>query len=288
MKYAVIDIGSNSVRLLMWADGRSLYKKINTTRLGEGLSLTGKLSHDAIVRTSGAVREFAAQAKSEGASVLYAFATAAVRRAANGSEFTKTVKGECGIDVDVISGEREAEIGLFGSLQGADGGIIDVGGASSEVTVQKGGKIVYAVSADVGAVRVKDVCGEDFMCAQQFISEKIKVLGQIPRSAMKAVGGTATALAALAGEIEPYDPCLVDGYCLTADTIYKWIRRLYSLSLQERLKLKGMDPKRADILGGGALILYSVMRRADVQSVSVSEKDNMEGYLLSKIKEERS
>ena len=105
---------------------------------------------------------------------------------------------------------------------------------------------------------------------------------------MKAVGGTATALAALAGEIEPYDPCLVDGYCLTADTIYKWIRRLYSLSLQERLKLKGMDPKRADILGGGALILYSVMRRADVQSVSVSEKDNMEGYLLSKIKEERS
>src|SRR5699024_9599679 len=128
MKYAVIDIGSNSVRLLLWADGRSIYKKIETTRLGGGLSQTGRQSEAAIRRTADAVAAFAREAAREGAEKTAAFATAAVRSAENGRDFVRFVRAECGVDVDVISGEREAALGLAGALGGRDGGIVDVGG----------------------------------------------------------------------------------------------------------------------------------------------------------------
>lgn len=139
MKYAVIDIGSNSVRLLLWADGSALYKKKSTTRLGEGLSLTGSLSQAAMQRSAEAVCRFAEEGRAAGARVL-AFATAAVRRASNGAEFVARVLDACGVRIDVLSGEREAEAGLAGALRGEDGAVIDIGGASTEVIVQRGAK----------------------------------------------------------------------------------------------------------------------------------------------------
>ena len=92
MKYGVIDIGSNSVRLLLWADGQTIYKKTNTTRLGAGVEQTRRLSPEAIARTAEAVRAFKAEAEEAGAVRVWAFATAAVRSAANGAGFTAAVK----------------------------------------------------------------------------------------------------------------------------------------------------------------------------------------------------
>ena len=262
MKYAVIDIGSNSVRLLLWADGHTLYKKINTTRLGEGLSRTGVISGQAAARTVDAIAAFCAQAKSEGAERTFAFATAAVRSAKNGQAFVSAVLSRCGLAVDVLSGEREARAGLLGALEGKDGGIVDVGGASSEVTVSLGGKVVYSYSLGLGAVLLKDLCGED------------------PSEEKTAVGGTATSLAALARGIQPYDPAKVHGTFLTAEEIGEWGGRLLGMTQSERLALKGMDPARADILGGGALLLGGILRKIGARGVRVSERDNMEGYLL--------
>ena len=250
MKYAVIDIGSNSVRLLLWADGHTLCKKVNTTRLAEGLTFTGKLSREAMERTAAAIAGFAEEAEREGAERLYAFATAAVRSSKNGADFVQLVKDLCGIEVDVVAGQEEAELGLTGALGGQDGGIIDVGGASSEVTVGKGGKIIYAVSADIGAVRLKDACGEDRQKLEKFIAEKIAVYGQVPHCEMTAIGGTATSLAALEYAVEPYDPARIHGTFLHAERILFWADKLLSMPQAERLKLKGMDKKRADILGG--------------------------------------
>ena len=284
MKYAVIDIGSNSVRLLLWADGHTLYKKVNTTRLGEGITFTGELSQAAMERTAAAVAGFAAEAKKEGADELYAFATAAVRCSKNGADFVRLVREQCGVAVDVIGGKEEAELGLLGALDGQDGGIIDVGGASSEVTVGKGGNIVYAVSADVGAVRLKDACGEDRQKLEKFIAEKIAVYGQVPRCEMTAIGGTATSLAALEYEVEPYDPARIHGLRLSAERVLFWADKLLAMPQEERLKLKGMDKKRADILGGAALLLYSIIRYIGADGVRVSEQDNQEGYLLRKLR----
>ena len=282
MKYAVIDIGSNSVRLLLWADGRSIYKKIETTRLGGGLSQTGRLSEAAIRRTADAVAAFAREAAREGAEKTAAFATAAVRSAENGRDFVRFVRAECGVDVDVISGEKEAALGLAGALGGRDGGIVDVGGASTEITVAAGGKIVCAVSADIGAVRLKDLCGEDRAALACVIAEKTAAFGRVPPTAeLYAIGGTATSLAALEKEVEPYDPAQIDGTVLPAECVQAWADKLLSLSQEERLRLRGMDPRRADILGGGVLLLRAAMAAAGAEKIVVSERDNMEGYLYA-------
>ena len=282
MKLSAIDIGSNSVRLLVWADGRSLYKKINTTRLGEGLAQSGELSEAAMRRTAEAVALFYETAKAEGAERVYAFATAAVRRSRNGGEFVARVRRECGLEVRVLAGEEEARIGFLGATEGRDGGIVDVGGASTEITVGVGGKIIYAVSADMGAVKLKDACGEDRAALQKYIDGALSVYGNVPACRLYAIGGTATSLCALEYEVEPYDPALIDGRILAAEAVLRWADRLLSMPQAERLALKGMDKPRADILGGGALLLGSVLRHIGQESVTVSEKDNLEGFLLAK------
>lgn len=286
MKYAVIDIGSNSVRLLLWADGHTIYKKINTTRLGEGISFTGALSSAAMERTKAAIADFCAAAEQDDAEKLFAFATAAVRSAKNGAKFVRSIRESCGVEIDVIGGEKEARLGFLGALGGKDGGIIDVGGASTEITVGKGGEIIYAKSADVGVVRLKDVCGSDREKLAAYIADKISVYKEVPRSSMCAIGGTATALAALEKEVEPYDPSIIHGTVLAASSIERWADRLLAMTQEERLSLKGMDKKRADILGGAALLLYSVLRHIGAECVTVSEKDNLEGYLLTKLRED--
>lgn len=279
MKFAAIDIGSNSVRLLLWADGRTLYKKMDTTRLGEGIARTGVLSAAAIERTAAAVARFAAEARQAGAAEVYAFATAAVRSAENGGEFVEAVRRACGLRVDVLSCEREALAGLAGALGDADGGVVDVGGASTELTVRRG-KEVYARSADIGAVRLKDLCGEDEAALRSVIAEKLALFDGAPACAdLCAVGGTATSLAALEGRVAPYDPARIDGFVLTAACIEGWGSRLLGMTQAQRLALPGMDARRADILGGAALLLAAAARKAGAEKVTVRESDNLEGYL---------
>ena len=121
-KYAVIDIGSNSVRLMLWADG-ALYKKVETTRLSEGLSESGVLSEAAMKRSERAVAAFCEEGRRAGAQPV-AFATAAVRSASNGGEFCARVRALCGLDIDVVAGEDEAQMGLLGALGANDGAVI--------------------------------------------------------------------------------------------------------------------------------------------------------------------
>ena len=286
MKYAVIDIGSNSVRLLLWADGCSLSKTVLTTRLGEGISFSPRLLPQAIDRTVAAISELLKKAQDFGAVKIYAFATAAVRSAVNGQDFIHTVYENCGIIPEILSGEEEAEAGYLGALEGRDGGIVDVGGASSEITIGKNGKIIYAVSADVGAVRLKDACGEDKQKLKNYIDEKISVYGTVPCCPMTLIGGTATSLAALEYGVEPYDPKVIHRSILTAERIGFWAEKLLSMKQSDRLLLKGMDRKRADILGGGALLLYEILNKIRAEKVSVSENDNTEGYLMKKLRGE--
>ena len=280
MKIAAIDIGSNSVRLMMWADGKTLYKRINTTRLGEGLVSTGVMSPAAMQRTAAAVRDFGAAAAEEGAAKVYAFATAAVRRAANREEFLGEVRRVAGIEVDVISGEEEAEIGILGALGNSDGGMIDVGGASTEIIVRRGGKSVYAHSADVGAVRLYDACGRDYDKLNGFIAAALAEYGEVPVcGAMYAIGGTATTMAAVALALEKYDPAVIDGTRIGVAQAGEMAQKLLSMPVDEVMKMRGMDPRRADIIGGGSLLMYRIMRMLGLSEITVSERDNLEGYV---------
>ncbi|MDE5942578.1 MAG: hypothetical protein K2H30_00015 [Clostridia bacterium] len=278
MKIGIIDIGSNSVRLGMLADGKTLYKKLETTRLAEGLSKSGKLSQKSIERTASAVEEFLAEAKEEGADKVYAFATAAVRTAENGADLVSRVKQLCDIDVDVIGGELEAEIGVLGALGVKNGGVIDIGGASTEVIVKKDGEYLFSKSLDIGAVRLNDVAGYDKDALERAISEKIADLGKFTagRYKMYAIGGTATTIAAIKHGF--YSPEITHGTVLTFEEVERYATELLTLTVEEVRTLGGMQHDRADVIGGGCLLLARLMQKLNIKSLTVSEADNLEGY----------
>ncbi len=284
MKISAIDIGSNSVRLATFADGKTLYKLIETTRLGEGLVFTGVMKEEAIERSAQAVARFYARAKSEGASRVYAFATAAVRSASNDALFVKRVFELCSLKVEVISGETEAEIALLGALGKSDGGIIDLGGASTEITVRRSGKRIFSKSVDIGAVRLYDVAGRDRDKLEKFISEKISEYGPFTAENynMYGVSGTATTLAALKCGLKEYDGNVVQGTQLTVSETEQYAEYLLNLSVEEICGLLTVDTRRADIIGGGALLLARIMQKIKIKSITVSDRDNLEGFAILK------
>lgn len=278
-KIAVIDIGSNSVRLMMMADGKVLYKTLDTTRLGEGLASSSLLKREAVERTAAAVAAFYARANAERAASVYAFATAAVRSAENGSEFVARVRELCPLDVEVISGMEEAELGILGALGGRDGGLVDAGGASTEIVVQKGGVLIYKKSVDIGVVRLKDMCGADAGKLKRAAEIAVGEYGKVPDGVpMYAIGGTATTLAALSLDMREYDSSRVTGTIVTAAQMRALAERLTKMRAEDIANLPGVQPKRADVLGGGAVLLSVVMDRLGFSELIVSDSDNLEGY----------
>lgn len=279
MKISAIDIGSNSVRLATVSDGKTLYKRLKTTRLGEGLSFTGVMKPEAIERTALAVAEFVNQAKAENADKLYAFATAAVRSASNKAQFLERVKQLCGVEIDVISGETEAKIGILGALGNRDGGMIDLGGASTEIILRENGGIVYAKSVDIGAVRLRDLAGADKNKLEEIISEKIEEYGGVcaENFDMYGVSGTATSLAALKHGLRKYDPAIVHGTILTVQEVAAYAEKLLKMSVEEICEILTVDSRRADIIGGGSLLLSKIMQKLKISRLTVSESDNLEG-----------
>ena len=282
MKIAAIDVGSNSVRLLMWADGKTLYKRMSTTRLGEGLNESPYLKEDACERTAQAVSSFVKEAEADGADKVYAFATAAVRSSKNPRLFTDKVNSLCGLQVDIISGEREAQIGLAGALGGNDGGIIDVGGASTEVIVREKGNIIYSKSVNIGTVRILDYAGRDIDKIGKFVQEKISEYGDVtfPHSHIYAVGGTASRLASIKHGLKTYHPDILQGTYLSRQEIFNLAKRLISTPVEE-IREKTICGSSADLIGGGAMLLYALMDKLCVDGVTVSESDNLEGYIYS-------
>ena len=281
--FAVIDIGSNSVRLMRVADGKVFYKTLQTTRLGEGLAASPYLKEEAIERTATAVADFYHRARTEGVEAVYAFATAAVRTAENRQVFLDRVKDKCGLTVEVVSGEEEAELGVLGAIGNADGGIVDIGGASTEIVVQKGGVAVYKKSVDIGVVRLKDMCGRDpkkmFRCAIE-VAEKF---GEVPNGVpMYAIGGTATTLGALKKGLTEYDSALVTGTLLDKKGLKAAADSLLSLPVEEIAKMPCVEEKRADVIGGGATLLFVLADKLAFSRLIVSDRDNLEGYAIKR------
>ena len=282
-KFAVIDIGSNSVRLMFVADGKVLYKALNTTRLGEGIADKPLLKPEAIERSAVAVRDFYEKAKNEGAEQVLAFATAAVRSAENRQEFLDRVYGLCGLKIEVISGETEAEIGILGALGNRDGGVIDIGGASTEIVAKKNNALVYKKSVNIGVVRLKDKCGRDKTALEAMASEASTQYGEIPLGEeIYAIGGTATTLAAQILGLQTYSSEKITGTVLTLEQIQKMADKLLNMSVEEIAALPCMPKGRADVLTGGAVLFTVLMKKLGFTRLIVSDRDNLEGYAIKK------
>lgn len=287
MEYAVIDIGSNSVRFMLTKPGQPLYhKSLATTRIGEGISQANAiLSRKAMQRTVEAISKFAATARQHKAQIL-CFATSAVREAPNRQEFLDMVFSACGITIDVISGETEAKLAYLGAT-GGHGAVLDIGGGSTEAVYSQGGT-VYASSLKIGSVRLLSIddC-QTQLDGTHLLSYADSVLREFCLPAFlpwTGVGGTVTSLSAILLKLKEYDPFQVHGYIINIDSLSKLFYELCSLDYDRRALIPGVSPQRVDTIVTGAAILLAFLRRFNIPSITASEKDGMDGYLINYLK----
>lgn len=278
-------MGSNSIRLMISDGVNAQEKRLIVTRLAKGLAGCGKLSADAIADTKAAIKRLVEHAHSCGARQVYLFATEAIRSATNGAEFVQSVKDEMGYCIDVIEGNEEAEIGFLGAYTGSGScAIVDIGGASTELVIGGERGIAAAASAKIGAMRLLDMGGENRDLCNAIIDDKIAVYNSdIKFDELIGIGGTATTLSAMAQELEVYDSAKVDGSILSLTKIEEMIERVKPMSLQSRRLIKGLMPQRAEVIVCGAYILTRIMKKLGVDKIKVSERDNLEGYLIKKL-----
>lgn len=278
---AVIDIGSNSVRL-MTDDGKAVNRKtLASTTLADGLALTGYLSDEAMDRTAAAIRTFVAEARRRGADNIYVFGTEAMRAAKNGKAFKARVEEENGLTVDVISGETEARLGLMGAAGDIAGEatVVDIGGASVEIVRGNADRITYAKSAPLGMVRLIDLVGSEKNAIERFVERELPVFGIVSGTDDAiAIGGTATSLASMDLRQTVYNPDEIHGHILTLASLSRLRDEIFA-TLDLISRFPTLTPNRARVIGHGAIMLLSIVEYLGLEQIAVSEHDNMEGYL---------
>ncbi|MGI6706059.1 MAG: Ppx/GppA family phosphatase [Clostridia bacterium] len=297
---AVIDIGTNSVRLLVASletdKIHGIHKAVSTTRIGEGVHQSRMLDPKAMDRTLQALKEFKARATEYGAGCIFCFATSALRDAKNRELFIQRAQRETGLRIDILSGDEEAEIGFLGAAGETEEmtGVLDIGGGSTEVIIGRKGKILNSKSINIGAVRAMEqiplgdpVDGTQIRKMREWIRRNLEGEWRSDQfSKIKAwvgIGGTITSLAAIQKGLVRYSFDAVQGCMLTKESVLAILERLIGLSLDERKRVPGLQAQRADIIIPGTLICHEWMEWAGVQAVQVSDRDNLEGYFIKKL-----
>jgi exopolyphosphatase/guanosine-5'-triphosphate,3'-diphosphate pyrophosphatase len=302
-RIAVVDLGTNSTRLLV-ADVRDgqvveLDRRSNVTRLGEGVDRTGRLGDAAMQRVAAVCEEYREAIDRLSAERVVAVATSAFRDAENGEEFRRSLHERFGIDARTIPGDEEARLTFLGATSARrrqDGGpvlVIDIGGGSTEYVVGRPGEDPdLRVSSQAGAVRqtdrhiTDDPPPPDDVAA---LAEEVRgiVADDVPaetRGAVVdgiAVAGTATSLAAIDQELDPYDPRRVHGYRLELGACERMLALLAALPLERRRNVSGLHPDRAPSIVAGAVILLESMRAFGLDAVETSEADILHGAALT-------
>jgi exopolyphosphatase / guanosine-5'-triphosphate,3'-diphosphate pyrophosphatase len=300
MRVAVVDIGTNSTRLLVadveQGDLRELERRTTVTRLGEGLEASGRLSDAAIARVADALAEYREAIDRLGAERTVAVATSAMRDAENGPDFRDEIQRRFDLDARTISGDEEARLTFLGATAGRDVGaetlVIDIGGGSTEyVTGRPGAEPEFHVSTRMGSVRhtERHLHGDpptEAELAALAADARAIVEADVPAEVRERVGagiavaGTATSLAAIDQELDPYDPERVHGYRLSQASCERLVARLAGLTVAERRNLAGLHPDRAPTIVAGAGILLESMRAFGLDEVEVSERDILHGAAL--------
>lgn len=295
-KVGVIDIGTNSMRMLIsQIEENSIiksYKTIQTTRLGQGIN-EGKITPSAMERNLKALKLFKEQAEEEKIEEILVFGTSALRDASNSKDFIQRVKDQLGLSIKTLSGKQEAEIGFMGAIHGLsqDALVIDIGGGSTEFIIGNSYKgILDMVSIDVGALRITETyIKNDPIKPSEIIEVQEVVQDMLRKNASKfspqdliniiGIGGTITTLSAIKQDMEIYNGERIHGSKLSKKDINNILKRLSSLNLDERKKVRGLQPGRADIIIAGTIILKVIMEIMRIDQLMVSDCDNLEGML---------
>jgi exopolyphosphatase/guanosine-5'-triphosphate,3'-diphosphate pyrophosphatase len=300
-RVGVVDLGTNSTRLLVAEihDGRvaELERRTTVTRLGEGVEATGRLSDAAVARVCEALAVYREVLDRIGADQVVAVATSAMRDAENGPAFRDEIQDRFGIDARTITGDEEARLTFLGATSdrqaGAETLVIDIGGGSTEyVTGRAGSDPGFHVSTRMGSVRhterhlKSDPPTADEMASLAEDARGI-VTQDVPADVRErveegiAVAGTATTLAAIAQELDPYDPEKVHGYRVGRGTCERIVSQLAALTIDARRRVTGLHPDRAPSIVAGAVILLESMRSFDLDEIEVSEADILHGAALA-------
>ncbi|HBX23920.1 MAG TPA: phosphatase [Desulfotomaculum sp.] len=283
MIVAAVDVGSNSVRLLVAeVDDQGkvmpLHTELKTTRLGQGIT-EGRLIPGTMEKTLAVLEQYISRAGELGAQKIILAATSAVRDAANREEFTQLVRTATGRSLRVLSGEDEARLSYLGVMGGLNdvqnAVVVDIGGGSTEFTWPRDGHVV-CISVNAGAVRMTEG-GYGSGQIRMVIEEAVLAVRRDGYGEVVGVGGTVTTMAAMSLGLRVYDPLRVHGFRLARDTVLRLDQQLHELTLEERKVLPGLQPERADIILAGARILNRVLQGLGAESVMVSEADILYG-----------
>jgi exopolyphosphatase/guanosine-5'-triphosphate,3'-diphosphate pyrophosphatase len=301
MRVAVVDLGTNTTRVLVADvdDGHvhELERRTKVTRLGEGVDSTGRLADGAVERVTQTLTEYKAIIDELKPERTIALATSATRDAENGGEFRQMLHDRFGLDAHIIPGEEEARLTFLGATAARPPGtgpfvVIDIGGGSTEYVVGVAGEDPqFRVSTQAGSVRQTErhlkedpPSDEDVLTLRAAIRSIVEA--EIPPAVRQqvrsgiAVAGTATSLAAIDQQLDPYDPDKVNGYNLWLDACERMLAELAAVPLEKRRQVTGLHPDRAPTIVAGAAILVESMRVLRLASVEVSEADILHGAAL--------
>jgi len=300
MRVAAIDLGTNSTRLLVAdvEDGRLVDVERDTriTRLGEGVDERRRLLPLPVTRVRNVLTGYRRRLESQGAERTLAIATSAVRDAENGEAFLGEIEWSYGFTTRLLSGQDEALMmfrGVTAERELAGGTVIvDVGGGSTELVAGEPAGVTWHDSLDIGSGRLTeralrsdpptDVELEASMAAVRALLAE-RVPDEVRAGARSAIGvaGTITSIAALALGLQEYDRDRVHGFELTAGALDFQLRRLASVTVDERRKMRPLDPERAPVIVAGALIAREVLAFFGLDVLEISERDILDGAALA-------
>ena len=305
MRVAVVDLGTNTTRLLVAdvADGvfTELDKQTTITRLGQGVDASGRLAEEAMDRVRAALASYREVMDREGVTETIAVATSAMRDASNGPAFRDELSERFGIDARTISGNEEARLTFLGATSArtpaaeslATTMVIDIGGGSTEYVVgSPNAAPEFHVSTQMGSVRHTerflhsdppepeelDALAAD---VQRMVAEQVPARYREETTEGIAVAGTATTLAAIDQELDPYDPEKVHGYRVGLAAAERIQAMLAALPVEERREVTGLHPDRAPTIVAGVTILVESIRAFGLDEIEVSESDILQGAAMA-------
>jgi exopolyphosphatase / guanosine-5'-triphosphate,3'-diphosphate pyrophosphatase len=310
MRVGVIDIGTNSTRLLIADVSEAgviseVERRTKVTRLGDGVERTGRLADDAMERVLATVAEYRALLAARDAARTVAVLTSAVRDATNGAEFTARVRDDHGVDARTIAGDEEARLTFLGatSQRRRDGDattvVIDIGGGSTEFVMGRGREVGFHVSTQAGVVRHTErhlVTDPPTTAELGALTNDVRAIfaANLPSDVRTradtaiAVAGTPTSLAAIDLDLECYLPNKVHGHELSVESCRHILARLAALPEAERREVRGLHPDRAPTIVAGVVMLIEALSILGLDRTEVSDQDILHGAALETVHRARA
>lgn len=299
----VIDIGTNSCRIFIAEVEKtnnkieiitSIFKDLEVSRLGKNLNQTGLLSKESIEKTYEIIKRFKEKSDSMGVTELIAFATAATREASNGIMFVQGIKNEFDINTLVIPGEIEAKLSFNGNsnIYREKIATIDVGGGSSEITIGNYNGIDYIKSFPIGVVKLTEMFFADenyneetLLSARNYLKGFFNELTKFSQNSFKIIGvaGTVTTNVSIVKRLPKFIESEVNGHVLTKLDLEENLFLFLNKNLDDRKKIVGLEPNRADVIIAGNLILLTLLEILNKTTITVSTVDNLEGGMVLNI-----